>query len=208
MKPPLLIVTCIVLLSTASIGFSQVPESAVERAKRHEGMIVHPYLDTAGNVTLGIGRMVPDEAGFKALKLFRKSDGMEATEVEKKNEWTKVKALLPGKLPEYYDQNTTLKVDVALIRTWLTEDIETTIKQLKTEFPDYASYPPSAQGGLIEMGFNLGVPGLIRKFPTFCGAVKSKDWKKAAMECKRKSPISDCRNEETKRLFQLAVTGD
>lgn len=119
-----------------------------------------------------------------------------------------VKALLPNKLPSYYDQNTSLKVEMAAIRSWLSEDLESTVKLLKKEFPDYASYPSSAQAGLIEMGFNLGVAGLTKKFPTFCAAVKKKEWKTAASECKRKSPISDCRNEETKRLFRLAITGD
>lgn len=105
--------------------------------------------------------------------------------------------------------------------SWLIASLQEQVQQLASQvpcsgynreveipFPSPQHNPTAAQVGLVEMGFNLGVQSLIQKFPQFCAEVKTNDWKNAAKECKRKPPISDCRNEETERLFRLAVTGD
>ncbi len=55
------------------------------------------------------------------------------------------------------------------------------------------------------MAFNLGVTGLVNKFPTFTRAAREGDWGKCADECRRRG-ISDERNEKTKELFNEAAS--
>ena len=55
----------------------------------------------------------------------------------------------------------------------------------------------------MDMAFNLGNVGLVRKFPTFTRAARAKDWLTCARECQRRG-IGDRRNEQTRQLFEAA----
>ena len=66
-------------------------EEDFEHVKTEEGTIWHPYLDTRGYVTIGIGKMIPDKSAFVKLILLKGEHGKKnrpiATEKEKSEEW-------------------------------------------------------------------------------------------------------------------------
>jgi hypothetical protein len=55
------------------------------------------------------------------------------------------------------------------------------------------------------MAYNLGVNGLLTKFPKMLAAVDSGDWETASAESARKG-IADRRNAATAALFRAAIT--
>lgn len=75
---------------------------------------------------------------------------------------------------------------------------------LTASFPDFNAYPAEACAALFDMAYNLGIGGLTSKFPTFCKAVKDKDWATAAQQCER-GGIGDARNAWTKAQFEKAA---
>ena len=95
------------------------------------------------------------------------------------------------------------RLDSARHREILAADVKSTLLRLGSVFPEWNTYPEPVQVALVDMAFNLGVPGLVKKFPSFVAAVKSRDWAGASRECRRRG-ISEARNAETERLFAEA----
>jgi GH24 family phage-related lysozyme (muramidase) len=183
-----------------------IPGGALERTKRFEGSISHMYLDTVGAVTVGVGRMLPDAVAAAKLAFLRNADQAAAAAQEIKDEFSVVHGKEKGKVASFYKQFTTLHLTDATIDTLLTEDLERVVTGLTGKLPDYGSYPEKVQEALVDMAFNLGLNGLMTKFPKFIGHIKQRDWKAAAGECKR-GGISDARNNEIKQLLLDAAAG-
>jgi GH24 family phage-related lysozyme (muramidase) len=183
-----------------------IPGGALERTKRFEGSISHMYLDTVGAVTVGVGRMLPDAVAAAKLAFLRNADQAAAAAQEIKDEFSVVHGKEKGKVASFYKQFTTLHLTDATIDTLLTEDLERVVTGLTGKLPDYGSYPEKVQEALVDMAFNLGLNGLMTKFPKFVGHIKQRGWKAAAGECKR-GGISDARNNEIKQLLLDAAAG-
>ncbi|WP_053227844.1 glycoside hydrolase family protein [Solirubrobacter soli] len=180
-----------------------LPAGTLERTKRFEGAITHMYLDTVGKVTVGVGRMLPDAAAAQKIAFVRNADSAAASQQEIADEFAAIKAKEAGKVASVYKASTTLHVTAATIDALLTDDLTNVVTGLQSKFPDYASYPENVQGALIDMAFNLGLHGLMTKFPTFVGLIKKKDFKGAAAESRRNG-ISDDRNSEIAKLLTSA----
>jgi GH24 family phage-related lysozyme (muramidase) len=188
-------------------GFDMnITPEVIERTRRFEGVIPFMYLDTGGNVTVGVGHLLSDSAAG-GLSFVDKLTDVPADEIQKSAEWLTVSELEPGHAAGYYAASTKLMLRDADIDSLLTGDLTVVEDQLRGQFPDYDTYPQQALAGLIDMGFNLGVHKLISKFPIFVGAVRDKNWATAAAECHRKAPISDERNDAVKQLFIDAAGG-
>jgi lysozyme len=99
---------------------------------KHEGLMLKPYVDTVGKVTIGIGHNLTD----KGISL------IVATHI-------------------YH------------------EDITEVINDLTRHIPWIVNLTPARQIVLFDMGFNLGVPGLL-KFINTLGYVKAGQYDKAA----------------------------
>jgi GH24 family phage-related lysozyme (muramidase) len=181
-----------------------VPAGAIERAKRLEGSIEHLYLDTKGYVTVGVGRMLPDADAAAKLAFLRNADDKAATEQEIKDEFAVVAGKPMGKAASYYKQFTTLHLAQTTIDALLTENLETVVNRLKGDFPDYDTYSEGVQEALIDMAFNLGNDGLVKKFPKFVGHIKKKAFKAAAKESHRRD-VGKSRNDEIKTLLEDAA---
>jgi GH24 family phage-related lysozyme (muramidase) len=189
-------------------GFDMsITPDVIERTRRFEGVIPYMYLDTGGNVTVGVGHLLSDRAAAGGLSFVDKLSDVLADEIQKSAEWLTVSELEPGHAAGYYAASTKLMLRVSDIDSLLRGDLTVVEGQLRGQFPDYDTYPQQAQAGLIDMGFNLGVHKLISKFPIFVGAVRDKNWATAAAECHRKAPISDERNDAVKQLFLDAAGG-
>ena len=175
--------------------------SKIEHLKAGEGSISWLYLDTRGYVTVGVGNMLPNAERAALLPFVYRDTQTRALRQDIISAFEVVKSSQSGMLAYKYREMTDIRLPEVEIEALLNQRIEEFEIGLESEFSGYFSYPYEAQTGLLDMAFNLGLSGLIRKFPSFCKAVRNQDWQAAADECKRIG-ISDERNEETKELFE------
>ncbi|WP_162940784.1 hypothetical protein [Rahnella bruchi] len=97
-----------------------------------------------------------------------------------------------------------LSNDVA-IQTCIS-DVKTTETGLRGLYANYDHFSDSAKTGLVDMGFNLGIPRLSNEFPKFNAAVNRGDWATAAHESHR-IQVGDIRNADTARNFNDVLSG-
>jgi len=182
-----------------------VPVGVVERTKRFEGSISYMYLDTKGNVTVGVGHLLPSADSAAQLPFVFKGSGISIPEEARKSEWTTISALGFPHAASWYDSYTTMELTSSDIDQLLSDDLERFQSELTNEFgDDYSSFPDSAKAGLLDMVFNLGLPKLKSSFPKFVAAVRTKTWKVCAAECHR-TGIPESRNTEVEQLFSAAA---
>ena len=79
--------------------------------------------------------------------------------------------------------------------------VEAFRRDLKRTGWELERYPEAAQIGIVDLAYNMGVARLNKGFISFKPAVIAGDWVRAAAECRRKKPVSDERNEATRKLF-------
>lgn len=181
------------------------------KLKIFEGNVGFMYLDTATppRVTVGVGEMLPDAAAAQKLAFVRRPNPTAkppvlpgpATADEIKADFDNVKKQDGGKVSSYYNQFTKLDLPQSVIDSTVNNEIFHFKVGLIASFPDFESYPAEACAALFDMAYNLGMDGLNSKFPSFCKAVKAKDWATAAKECHRTGPPDD-RNDWTKTQFE------
>jgi len=166
-----------------------------ERLYRVEGAIPYMYKCTGGEVTIGVGHAIqsPEDAG--ALKL----DKGPAAAAQ---DWSRINAAEAGHTAKSYEALCLCRMSGEEIASLCEADIAKFEKQLKKALPKWDTYPDHAQQALFDMGFNLGVSGLM-KFHNLLAAVDRSDGPGAAKECHRKG-ISEERNQETYDLFYSA----
>ena len=188
------------------------------KLKEFEGAIPYMYLDTGGNVTVGVGNLVASATDataawlrFQARRPQRQTAG-DRTRARNRyrdsgrtSRQSSNKQATEGRIASYYRQFTKLDLPDAIITSLLSGRVTEFKAKLVAAFPDFDTYPDGVCAGLFDMGFNLGVAGLTSKFPTFCKAVKDKDWATAAKECHRAAPVNDDRNDWTKAQFDKAA---
>lgn len=183
--------------------------------KESESLVRHMYKDTTGNVTVGVGHMIPNAAHAKGLHVgllpFQWHDlknKKAVTDADVIADFNRVKAAPTGNyLAEYYEQFTKLKVTDAAARALLDNDANQFVDEVRrsSSFPGFDTYPPEAQQAIVDMAFNMGVPKLTT-FTEFVKAVKSRDWKTAAAESSRKKIQSDRNTKTASLLLSAAVT--
>ena len=174
---------------------------------QHEGCIHHMYLDTRGNVTIGVGQLVSSIDDAKQLPLVVRETQQPATTKQITAEFNLMQQQEQeqGKIAATYKAVTKLEMTHQGIDELLDQRIDEFTQGIKSKLNDFDSYPEPAQEALLDMAFNLGVAGLNRKFPTMMAAATRKDWQTCAAECSRRG-ISDHRNRATQALFHSAET--
>ena len=187
--------------------------SYLPKLKEFEGSISYMYDDTAGNVTVGVGNLLPNAIAAQKLAFVRRADPTAkppmlpgpATADEIKADFDNVNKQAAGRVASYYKQFTKLDLPDTVINALLTTRVQQFTTTLIATFPDYNTYSAEACAGIFDMAFNLGVGKLTSAFPTFCKAVKDKDWAVASAQCNRLPPVSDSRNSWTKAQFDKAA---
>ena len=172
--------------------------------KKSEGSISHMYLDTVGKVTVGVGNMLPNAAAAKKLAFVNRQTQKAAKDAEKQTDYDTVKKQRKGLLAQAYKKYTKLDLPSAEIDKLLDKGIEEFKTGLKGKFPKFGSYPTSAQCALLDMAFNLGVNGLVSKFPTMKKAIDKQNWAEAAKESNRPQ-VAKSRNDQVKKWFNEAA---
>ncbi|WP_089728084.1 hypothetical protein [Candidatus Thiosymbion oneisti] len=172
--------------------------------KISEGSIPHMYLDTVGKVTVGVGNMLPNVAAAKKLAFVNRVSKKKATDQEIETDYNTVKKQPKGLIASSYKKHTKLDLPTTDINRLLDNRISEFKKGLKLKFPKFDSYPETAQMAMLDMAFNLGVNGVVTKFPKMKKAIEKQDWNAAAEESNRPQ-VSKARNDLVKKWFKEAA---
>lgn len=171
-----------------------------EMIKDGEGSVPHMYLDTVGRVTVGVGNMLKKASSAASLPFVIEATGELASDEQVEAEFDLISSQEQARPAKYYKEFTTLVLSNRDINELLDVRLDKFESKLKIDFPKYDDYPEAAKLGLLDMAYNLGNKGLVKKFPTFANAARKGDWLTCANECKRKQ-IQANRNEAVKSLF-------
>ncbi len=158
---------------------------------RFEGQTRSFYLDGEGVCTIGIGCQIFDPL---SLPLLRKSDNHPALRAEIFSDYNMIKAMPPGHLPEYYDACCQLYLPEVEIAALFEERLDRFIRDVELKILPLKGLPEPAALVVVDMAFNLGIGGLVSKFPKFLTACRAQDWKTAAAESRREG-IQPARND-------------
>lgn len=189
--------------------------ASIERLRKQlesptvEGRIKFMYLDTEGNVTVGVGCLLDTSLDASALAFYVPADGKLperlATPAEKEAEFKAISALDRGHLASWYKDRPgllqlVLKDDE--INSLFKERVEKFDKELRNIYGKDVMDKLSdrVKESLWDMIFNLGATKLSTQFPSFNKAIKDGDWTTAATESNR-TGIPDSRNSYVKGLL-------
>jgi hypothetical protein len=163
------------------------------------------YLDSLGNVTIGIGNKIDPVADALALSslgapLLRNGTDTAATTAEITAEWTKVKG---------GNTATTLHLSGASIDTLVTTRLNQNETTLRTIFPGFDDWPADAQLAVLSMAWGLGPDGLRPpKYPKLRQAIGMRTWFTAARECNMAGSLLERRNAVDRGLFRNAAISE
>lgn len=185
-------------------------DAAIKMIAQFEGDIPYMYLDTKGNVTVGVGHNIGRPAtcvtAATSLGFVRKDTGASATREEVAADLAALRGLPYGqKFPaEYYAPHIKLELPAAVRRRLLRADLGTYVADLHDRFPRFDTFPECAQLALLDMDFNLGPK--FDEFVNLSAAANATPprWEACAKECHRKGP-NEARNAATKELFHRAA---
>ena len=186
-----------------------------------EGAIPYMYLDTSGNVTVGVGNLLADATEAQALAFVVRPDPdanpdsnsgadpsaapIAATPDQIAADFAKLTQQPKAMAASYYKEFTALDLPDDAIMALLTSRVQAFTIQLIATFPNFNDYPSEACAAIFDMAFNLGLRKVTTGFPTFTRAVQAADWTTAAAQCHRLPPISAARNNWTQaQLLQAA----
>lgn len=170
-------------------------EDFLSKLQDFEGSIGWMYLDTRGNVTVGVGHLLATEDDASALPF----DGGDPV-----SSWRTVKGARPGQIARAYQDLTTARLSPEAVQGVLIQDLDRTLAALQRGLPELATYPPTVQEALCDMAFNLGPAKLLREYPHLLRCIGASDWNGAALQCHR-AGIQDARNDFTAALFRAAI---
>ncbi len=183
-------------------------EKSILRTKleKYEDNIAHMYLDIDGNITIGVGHLIPSLKAAQRLNLVVLKTGARATRAQIKTDYEAVqKQRQSNALASYYKKYTKLIMMVPEVNRLTNQHINKFYQELTRIYPDFDNYPTEVQLALFDMIFNLGMPNLQGEYPKLNKAVKAKNWAGAANQSHRKPPISEARNNYVKALFEAAA---
>ena len=182
-----------------------------EDPEEGENSIAYFYQDRGGNVTVGIGHLVADEAEARRLAksyFFFRLGGAKITEADVVDAFRAARdsrAAKPG-TAHTFENVSDVRLERQAIIDLFDEDVDRTLAELKArkEFRDFATYPPAAKLGLLDMAFTLGVHGVWHGYPIFTSGVVHRDWEEAAAESNRPG-VSSRRNLVVRAWFRQAA---
>lgn len=178
-------------------------EQSLAKLKVFEGCVPWMYRDTAGNVTVGVGTMLPTPQAAAALPFQVAGAAAETSAIAA--EFHRVAALPAGHLPAFYGQSGSPHLTMNGIDDLLRSVLVGFDTDLQQRLPHYDLLPDRAKLALLDMAYNLGVAGLLHGYPRLIAAVAARNWPAAAADCLRHG-ISSERNSWTRLEFLAAAT--
>jgi GH24 family phage-related lysozyme (muramidase) len=168
-------------------------EALKKLTEEAEGRVNHLYLDTRGNVTVGVGHMLPS---LKHAMLLPFEPACDLA-----FDFHLVSASEVGHPAAHYEHLCKTRLAEADIDAVLYDDTAKFLKELRLVVP-YLSYPEFVQEAVFDMAYNLGLAGFA-KFQHLKAALDARNWKRCAEVCHRIG-ISEERNTRTAELFRSA----
>lgn len=160
------------------------------------------YRDTVGNITVGVGLMLPNPEAAVALPFL--AGARPATPHEIAAEFARVDAMPTGRPAAFYKIPSSLELAQQTIDARLSAILQQFEATLRARIPHYDALPDTVKMALLDMIYNLGPAGLFKDFPHLIAAVQSGSWAQAAARCLRRGP-SAARNAWTREQFLSAV---
>ena len=181
----------------------------VAKLPQWESNVPFMYLDSRGNVTVGVGNMIPNMAAAVALPFYvpnGPNSMRPANALEIQNDWKRLQGMSFGNYrADYYDSSNppspTLRNDarMALLTTYVTQEEVTLSQRLSC----YAGLPECVQVSALDMAYNLGVQGFLSKFPACVRALEAQEYQLASTLCQRVG-IGAARNAWTAQMILSA----
>ncbi len=172
-----------------------------------ENFVPHMYLDSEGNVTVGIGTLLPDAATAETLPFVRRGSNVAATSQEIKRDFSSVKnsGLTNTRAPGFRHL-TNIDLSEAESELKALTDMKDFIRIIRSSdnFPEFDTYLVAAKMGLLDMVYTLGAKRTRERFPDFTSAVRRRNFKLAAQESHRKQPSAK-RNQTVRDWFLQAA---
>ncbi|MEE8226690.1 MAG: hypothetical protein V3R30_07710, partial [Kiloniellales bacterium] len=149
-----------------------------------ENFVQHMYLDDEGNVTVGIGTLLPDAATAETLPFVRRGSNVAATALEIEQDFNSVKnsGLVNANAPAFKPL-TSVELSEAEAELKALADMKDFLGFLsKTYFPEFHTFPVLAKMGHLDLAYTAGARGSRDNNKDFAAAVDRRDWKKAGIE--------------------------
>lgn len=170
-----------------------------------EGYEDHLYLDAEGLPTTGRGYLVSTLTAMLRLPWLCES-GEPASEEQIRAEWARVTSMPRSLRASAYRVSGGIHLSGETIDATTRERLEANARVLLTYFPDFASWPASAQTGALSMAWAMGA-GFPAKYLRFSAAARRRDWATCADECLMHGVGLDRRNAADRELFLAAAEG-
>lgn len=167
---------------------------------RFEGSVAWMYLDTLGNVTVGVGILLDGVSKALALPFVMQGSLAAATPDAIEADFRRVAALNHGMQAIFYKDTTSPILPYAAINAVLQNVVTQNDRDMQQVFSAWSLYPEKVKLGILDMVYNLGETSLLKKFPRFVSAVKAQDWATAAVQCQRDG-VGSARNTWTASMF-------
>jgi GH24 family phage-related lysozyme (muramidase) len=157
-----------------------------------ENYLPYMYRDSEGNVTVGIGHLLPTASDAKNLNFFTRAPNVAAEDLDIERAFNRVKkAPLPfDTVATAFERFSNIRISEAYANTLALDEMDEFQRILRTNahLPEFETYPIAAKMAILDMAYTLGAKGMREGFPVFTSAVRRRNWKLAAQESHRKQP--------------------
>ena len=161
------------------------------KLKEFEGNVPWMYLDGNGNVTVGVGFLVPSVLYATSFPFYLPGLQMPATAQEITAAYNQVSGMQEGRLPSFYDYHGALQLQQTWIDSHLQAILDQTVANLQRDYTGFDGFPDSVKMALCDLDYNLGDAKLRNTYPHFDLAIDQQNWKTAAAQCHRNGVSAD-----------------
>ncbi len=156
-----------------------------------ENFVPHMYLDRYGNVTVGIGTLLPNADTAKRLPFVERPSGKPADKDYVAIAFDRVKnSGLVNAIAPVFRPLTSIELSEANSELKALADMDDFLGFLSnTYFPEFHTFPVLAKMGHLDLAYTAGARGSRDNYPDFAAAVDRRDWKKAGIEQRKKRAV-------------------
>jgi len=185
-----------------------------ENIKRFEKVILHPYIDTKGYITIGAGANVNDWNVFKNLNVT--IDRIPATEAQKWEAYKHMRELSEekdedgnfvnhNKLSETFESETNIRISDTEARSLAQNHMNKDLAHLREEFTSFDYFPLPLKEILMDIQYNVKGGISEKKWPKLYRAIREKNvfGKDGIVENVNRPDVGKVRNDWAKRMAHL-----
>ena len=178
-----------------------------ENIKEQEGVMLYPYLDTKGLITIGGGANVNDWNVFKNLNVT--VDGIPATEEQKWETYQKLIQMSNEKdnkgnyvnrnlRADVFEDKTNIRISDAEARRLAQNHMNNDLAHLRREFSDFDSFPLPLKEVLLDIQYNVIGGVNPNDWPNLYRAIRNRDINGIVANVHRKD-VQQSRNDWAKQ---------